>query len=129
MRRNPPSALGGETLQGLTGGNAAQEARSGQNSPISEVSAGQIMPFDRLQKCGHGDDGLLIGVFQEAWRNWPGRISTRILAKGGKLVGRGPDSAVADDRAANCRGSGLLMGDMLPQPGGEWNCILVLIGG
>src|SRR5947208_219683 len=109
MRRDAPGAFRGKALQCLNRGNAAQVARRGQYSPIGEASAGQSVSIDGLKEGGHGDHGLLIGVFEEAWGKWRTGLGPRILAKAGKLVRRGLDGAVANHRAANRMVGGLLV--------------------
>src|SRR5205823_12378869 len=49
----------------------------------------------------HGDHGLLIGVFEEAWGKWRTGLGPRILAKAGKLIRCGLDGAIANHRAAD----------------------------
>src|SRR5206468_10991884 len=59
------------------------------------------MTLDRLKESGHGDHGLLIGVFEEAWGKWRTGLGPRILAKAGKLIRCGLDGAIANHRAAD----------------------------
>src|SRR3989442_8479954 len=109
MRRDSPRDFRGKALQCLNRGNATQVARCGQYAPVREASAGQTVSIDGLKEGGHGDHGLLIGVFEEAWGKWRTGLGPRILAKAGKLVRHGLDGAVADHRAADRMVGGLLV--------------------
>src|SRR5437773_2690281 len=59
------------------------------------------MTLDGLKEGRHGDHGLLIGVFEEAWGKWRTGLGPRILAKAGKLIRCGLDGAIANHRAAD----------------------------